>query len=357
VPRSRRHSGRGTLTVAFFAAIVYAALIPVASSYYTGSRFATVGNDLQVRLKHWSEALEMMDSDGLTYAFGQGLGRYPAVYLWKNTHGEVPGTFQYGEEDGNRFLQLGAAQYARGYGEVLRMLQHVDVQPGKRYQLQLDIRRRDADAWPQVLVCARWLIYPENCTVAKLKRQPLEPGWQTLRAELPARRGGNPWGAPLQLEVWNNSSKAALEVDNVSLRELDSGRELVANGSFSDANAYWFFSSDRNHMPWHVKNFAINQVFELGWVGALATAFLLLAVGGKLAARGLEGDSYAAVSLAALTGCMMVGLFDSITDVPRLTLLFLLLALAGSLKPARKRIKVRRQRAGAEDVDTDTLTA
>jgi hypothetical protein len=104
-------------------------------------------------------------------------------------------------------------------------------------------------------------------------------------------------------------------------------------------------------MPWHVKNFAVNQLFELGWVGVLATAFLLLAVGGRMVSRGFAGDSYAAVCLASLTGCMMVGLFDSITDVPRLSILFLLIALAGSLKPARKRIKVRRQRAAVDQDD------
>jgi hypothetical protein len=54
---------------------------------------------------------------------------------------------------------------------------------------------------------------------------------------------------------------------------------------------------------------------------------------------------------------MMVGLFDSITDVPRLTIVFLLVALAGSLKPARKRIKVRRTRHQTEDEGADTLSS
>jgi hypothetical protein len=51
---------------------------------------------------------------------------------------------------------------------------------------------------------------------------------------------------------------------------------------------------------------------------------------------------------------MMVGLFDSITDVPRLTILFLLIALAGSLKAARKRIKVKR-RAATSSQETDVI--
>ncbi len=346
---------RGTLTVSFFSAIVFAALIPISSSYYTGSRFATVGTDLNVRLAHWGEALGMMDDNALTTAFGQGLGRYPQAFTWQNSHGEVPGTFSYAEEPRNRFLRLGAAQYAQGYGEVLRMLQHVDVQPGKHYQFKLDIRRNSADATPVAMVCLRWLIYPLDCGVVKFGVQPLVEGWQSVTGELPVRGARGAWGAPLVLELYNRSHKAPLEVDNVSLVEVDTGRELIRNGSFTDANDFWFFSSDRNHMPWHVKNFAVNQLFELGWVGVTATAFLLLAVGGRLVARGLAGDSYAAVCLASLTGCMMVGLFDSITDVPRLSILFLLIVMAGSLKAARKRIRVRRQRAGAEDQPADTI--
>ena len=357
LPRPPWKLERGTLTVGFFSAIVFAALVPVAGSYHTGSRFATVGDDVALRLRHWNKSLSMMDEDALTAAFGQGLGRYPATYLWKNTQGEVPGTFVYAEEAGNRYLRLGAAQRGQSYGEVLRLLQRVDTQPGKRYRVQLDVRSSGGEPRPAMAVCERWLIYPQECVAATFARRQAAPDWQTMTAELPVRRVANGWGAPLVLDLWNTSTKAALEVDNISLQELDTGRELVANGSFTEGHTRWFFSSDRNHMPWHVKNFAVNQLFELGWVGALATAFLLLAVGGGLVARGLGGDTFAAVCLAAMTGCMMVGLFDSITDVPRLTLLFLLLALAGSLKPARRRIKVRRRHAGSEDQDADALMA
>jgi hypothetical protein len=222
---------------------------------------------------------------------------------------------------------------------VLRMLQHVSVQAGHRYQLAFDLRRADNKAMPHVMVCQRWLIYPQDCSVPRLAPQPAQEGWVHVAAELPLRSaGGGLFAPPLQLEI-SNEAAVALDIDNLSLQEVDSGRELLDNGSFSAANDYWFFSSDRNHMPWHVKNFFVNTVFELGWVGALVGAFFMLAVGAPLVARGLDGDVAAAVFLAAMAGCMMVGLFDSITDVPRLTILLLLLALAGNLRPqaARKR--------------------
>jgi len=356
LPQRPWRLNRNTLTLGFFGTIVLAILIPITGSYYTGSRFATVGDDLGVRLDHWGEALDMMDKDGLTQAFGQGLGRYPDLYMWRNTHGETPGSFRYVEDGSNRYLRLGGSELSTGYGEILRFLQRVDVQPGRRYVLSMDYRTSSEKASLHTAVCERWLIYPLSCLGPRLPATKWTPDWVHVEQPLPPRTSSDGLiGTPLQLEIAVWSRTGTMDVDNVSLREVDTGRELVRNGSFSDANDYWFFSSDRNHMPWHVKNFAVNTVFELGWVGALATAFFLLAVGAPLLGRGLGGDLPAAVFLAALTGCMMVGLFDSITDVPRLTILFMLLALAGNLKaaPAPR----RRRRRTTEDQAAEALIA
>lgn len=356
LPQRPWRLNRGTLTVGFFATIVLAILIPITGSYYTGSRFATVGDDLGVRLDHWSEALDMMDKDSMTQAFGQGLGRYPDIYMWRNTHGETPGSFRYVEDGNNRYLRLGGSELATGHGEILRFLQRVDVQPGRRYVLSMDYRTSSDKAGLHTAVCERWLIYPQSCLIPRIPATKWSADWVHLEQPLPPRAGSDSlFGAPMQFEVAVFARSGTMDVDNVSLREVDTGRELIRNGSFNDANDYWFFSSDRNHMPWHVKNFAVNTVFELGWIGALATAFFLLAVGAPLVGRGLGGDLQAAVFLAALTGCMMVGLFDSITDVPRLTILLMLLALAGNLQAVA--VQRKRRRRSAEDQAADTLIA
>lgn len=356
LPQPPWRLNRVTLTVGFFATIVLAILIPITGSYYTGSRFSTVGDDLGVRLDHWHEALDMMDKDGVTQAFGQGLGRYPQLYMWRNTHGETPGSFRYVEEGSNRYLRLGGSELSTGYGEILRFLQRVDVQPGRRYVLSLDYRTSSDKAGLSTAVCERWLLYPQSCLIPRIPGVKWTPEWVHVEQPLPPRTSTDGLiGTPMQLEIAVWSRTGTMDVDNVSLREVDTGRELIRNGSFSDANDYWFFSSDRNHMPWHVKNYAVNTVFELGWVGALATAFFLLAVGAPLVGRGLGGDLQAAVFLAAMTGCMMVGLFDSITDVPRLTILFMLLALAGNLQAVAQ--KRKRRRRSSEDQAADALIA
>ncbi|AKU23086.1 hypothetical protein [Massilia sp. NR 4-1] len=361
LPPERRpwHLERSTLILGFFGAIVCTTLIPVAGSYYAGSRFATVGGDLDVRLRHWGEALEMMDSDGGTQLLGMGLGRYPEVYLWKNLHGEMPGTFRYEEENGNnRFLRLGTPQYSIGYGEVLRMLQRVDVENGHDYRLSFDVRRKDGKVGMAIGICERWLLYRQNCSYIQSRLKPQEREWQHVDAMLRPQLGhGGLLAAPTQLEIFSDGGSAWLDVDNISLRDAADGRELIRNGSFSAANDYWFFSSDRNHFPWHVKNFAVNTVFEMGWLGALATAALLLVAGGQMAARGLMGELLATICLAALAGCMMVGLFDSIFDVPRLATLFFLLLGAGSLRPAAAPHTGKRRRRRSAPQEEEPLMA
>jgi len=335
---------RATLAGAVFCAIVFAVTIPIAGSYHTGTRFATVGNDIGVRLGHWREALEMRDDDLATSALGMGLGRYPATYYWKNTHGETPGSYAFLTEGGrNQLLRLGSAQYANNAGDILRMLQHVAVEPGMRYKLSLDLRRSDPNAVFNLLVCERWLLYPQNCAQPTFKLAPPDGVWHRYEAVIEAGGMGKPglFSPPTQIEMAAMGRSGFIEVDNVSLTAMASGEELIRNGSFSAANDYWFFSSDRNHFPWHVKNFWVNLVFEQGWIG-LATLVLLLAyTAGSLAVRGLHGELYATASLAALVAFVLVGLFDSLFDVPRLTLVFFLVASAACLLPPRQRRRRR----------------
>ncbi|SFL54077.1 hypothetical protein SAMN02982985_00587 [Rugamonas rubra] len=346
---------RRSIAAGLCCAIAMAIAIPLAGSYYLGSRFSTASGDLAVRLGHWDEALQMMEPDPLTQALGMGLGRYPATYLWNTKHGERPPTFRFAEEAGRAFLQLSVSRYQGGHGEELRMLQHVALRHGQPYLLSLDVRRRDNATGMTLAVCQRWLLYPVNCAVAPLRLRPADGKWQHYQVGLnfdpPERRW--PLRAPTQFELSIDGGNAVLDVANLSLAAADDGAEALANGAFAHGNDRWFFSSDHNHFPWHVKNFVVNQVFETGWCGLAAMALLLLAVAADLLRRGLAGDdkadaASAGVYLAALAGAMAVGLFDSIVDVPRLTLLLGLILLAATLRPPRQGTpRLSRRRSGS----------
>lgn len=327
--------------------VAMAVAIPLSGSYFMSSRFSTVSDDFALRLGHWSEALQMMDDGLATRIFGMGLGAYPATYAWNNHHGERPAAFAYAREDGNTFLKLAPPQYAAGYGEVLRMLQHIDMRSDVPYRLSADIRRHDDNTGLTVAVCERWLLYPEDCAVAPVVLAPGERGWRhvevPLVAHYPARRW--PLRAPTQLEISVDGGRGAIDVDKLRLVDARTGVDLVHNGDFERGGARWFFSSDHNHFPWHVKNFAVDLIFEMGWWGLFSFALLLLPLAVGLTERRLHGEADAGVYLAALVGLMAVGMFDTIIDVPRLTLLFALIVFAAALvpaaTPARRRIRTK----------------
>lgn len=328
--------GRSTLTFTFVCGIILATLVPLAGSYYLGARFATVGDDLAVRLRHWSEAIDIMTPDLATSAFGMGLGRYPETYMWKNTHGEMPGTFSYETEGGhNVFLRLTGPQYSSVGGEVVRMLQHVKLNGATGYVLALDARRTNPKAGLHIAICERWLLYPQNCMAKPITLGPPDGVWHHYEIVLSAGALARPSGLPhatTQLEMSTDSANASVDLDNVSVRDVPTGSELIRNGSFSYSNDHWFFSSDRNHFPWHVKNFLANMFFEQGWFGLGAIALLLCYVTGDLLQRAMQGATDAAIYLAAIAGFMVVGIFDSLFDVPRLTLLFMLVLAAANLR-------------------------
>jgi hypothetical protein len=97
--------------------------------------------------------------------------------------------------------------------------------------------------------------------------------------------------------------------------------------------ADWFFTSDREHTPWHAKNLWLAVWFDQGWVGSIAlTLLIMLAV-----ARAFPGkrfvDEWSVPRIAALAGFCGVGLFDSLLDVPRVEFLFYLLLLSALVRP------------------------
>ena len=329
---------RASLTGAAAAAIVLGMVIPICASYYASERFGSSRGDLQDRVRHWRQAIDMMDRDATTQIFGMGLGKFPVTYFWRNPLGEQTGTLRYVDEGENRYLQLGAAHYAAGYGEVLRLLQRLPIRPGIGYVLAIDIRRRMDQAAVQLMICERLLLYPRNCVAPALGLRPADPRWQHYSVRFDSGSLGAaawPLRAPTQLEISAGGEHALLDIDNVSLREEDSNVELIRNGDFSAGNDYWFFSSDRHHLPWHIKNIALNVYFELGWLGIIAFAALLSCAVVRLAPRAWAGNTRAAVSLAAVAGFLTVGIFDSLLDVPRVSLLFFIVLLVALLQPAR----------------------
>lgn len=314
--------------------VVFAIVIPLSGSYYTTSRFSTAKADLETRLYHWKEALMMMTPDGKTTALGMGLGRYPETYFWKNSFGEVPSTYRYEVEGPNAFLRLGAPRYREGFGEVIRILQRLPITPQTSYQLSLDVRKTNTSAGIRIGLCERMLLYAQECVGVELPDPTADGQWHRYTFALNSGAVGarTRLHPPTQLQLYLFGSNSVVDVDNVSLVNRATGIDLIQNGSFSNSNTNWFFSSDHYHLPWHIKNFALNIFFELGWFGLICFALLLSLVFWKLVSRYMQGELVAGIYLASLSGFLLVGLFDSLLDIPRLALLFFMVLIVSALQ-------------------------
>lgn len=308
--------------------------VPFAHSEYSAQRFASSTSDLRDRLGHWRHVLAVMEDSLPTRLLGMGLGTFPSAYYWHNPRQEQPASYRYLDEEHNRYLLLLPPSYPAGYGELLRMLQRVDVLPGHLYQLSFDIRTTAPQAFLHVSLCERLLLYPRGCVQAPLNLLPVTPAWHRYRFDVSAGLLGTSdglWTPPVQLEVAAEGERSAVAIDNVSLLDQSTGHELIQNGAFTEANNYWFFSSDHYHLPWHIKNLPLNVYFELGLPGVLGLSLLLLSTLNRLLPLARRGQAFALCCLASLVAFLTVGMFDSLVDVPRITVLFLLVLISANL--------------------------
>ncbi len=328
--RWERSTGLGIAVLA----ITLGVSLPIIGNYYMSERFAQAGQDWQGRLRHWQTSLAMMDPGWNASLWGMGIGRFPALYFWRNPIGEFPGNFQYLNEGKNIFLRLGGPRHPRGYGEPLRISQVVRPQPYAFYTLSMQARSLAGPATLEIGLCQKWLLYPFNCSGRAVKVTGAD--WQRLEVPLNTLKFANDfWGSRriTQLILSNATGNAAIDIDHLQLQDAATGENLLVNGDFSRGNDFWFFSSDRHHLPWHMKNLGLNLLFDQGWIGLTLFSALTLLGLYRTGRRAWRGQSLALALLAALASFLTVGLFDSLLDVPRLALLYYLLLFIALMEP------------------------
>lgn len=329
---------------AVFAGVVMlagAVAVFTGGGYMTG-RFAGSERDLGGRMVHWSKGLALLQSPA-DWLLGKGLGRFPASYFYGAHGAEFPGSYKIGEQEGNRFLALSGPRHMLGFGELFRIAQRVPVVAGGAYVLDLDVRVQETSRL-HLEICEKHLLYSEGCTIKAVDIRPGPPGWQHVAVRLDAGRlSGGPWYAPrlafLSLAV--DSHGRVVEIDNVGL-SAPGASALLANGDFSAGMERWFFTSDRHHLPWHIKSMFLHVLFEQGAVGLLLFVALFLGALWRLLGGAARAHPVAPYLAASLAGFAVVGVFDSLLDVPRVGFLFYFMTIVALL--------LRPRRSGTEGV-------
>ena len=310
------------------AAIVVSTVIAVfIGGGYMGDRFSTSSKDLEGRFEHWSLSLSMLQTP-LDLAFGKGLGRYPANYFFATPDSKFPGTYQIVREGEGKWLSLVGASHPMSFGDVFRVSQRLDFGAAGPFVVTLKIRSK-TDVSIHAEVCEKHLLYVASCAIGGANTKAGGGGWQstTIKFAGPVLNSGS-WYAPriktFSLGIANQSGSA--EIDEVSLTG-PGDESLLVNGDFSNDMQHWFFSSDRNHLPWHAKNILVNILFDQGYVGLALFLLLTIVALWRLNLGKARQHELAPYQSVAIIGFLLVGLFDSLIDAPRLGLMFYILVL------------------------------
>lgn len=318
--------------------LVMAVVAALGGGAYLRDRVAGWKEDGQIRLTHWREGLRLLHGSQ-QWLLGKGTGRYVASNLYEGPIEYQVGDYRLRTDEGEAYLALTSGKHLLGRGEQFRVSQRIAAPAPGPVTLTLKARTAE-DAYVILQICEKNLLYPENChTVVPLLKPERPQGaaaetpgpWQTLQLKLgPVPALGGEWWAPrfVTFSMALGTRGARVDVSRIALRDSQ-GRALLVNGDFNREMAHWFFSSDRHHLPWHIKNAALHVLFEQGLLGlALMAGVYVLALVRLSFGRGRDHPLAPAI-VAALIGFATVGAFDSLLDAPRIGFMFFALLLLG----------------------------
>ena len=320
------------------ATVGVAALVAIATAVFSGGaymadRLSSSERDLAGRIAHWRDGIGMLTTPA-DWVLGRGPGRFPRDYLFQLVDREFPGGSSIGARNGKDYLVLSGPRHEVGFGEVFRVAQRVSVVPGAPYSVVLDVQS-DTVARLHFELCERRLLYVEGCATSAANIPATGGSWQRQVVSFEgAQLNGGPWYAPRPVffAMATESPGTRVAIDNVSLTGPDGG-QLLVNGDFTQGMTGWFTTSDRFHLPWHIKNLGLNVLFDEGIIGLLLFAVLCFCALYRLVAGAARTHPFAPFLAAALVGFLLVGLFDSLLDVPRLAFVYYVLLVASLALP------------------------
>lgn len=307
--------------LAALAALIGAGVL-MAQSTSLRDRLAASGSDLGVRLAHWRTTVDLMRRDPLHVLFGMGLGSFPREFYISQAATTRLAAYRLDREPGTgrHFLSLVG-------GRGMYLDQRVEAEPGRSLRLRGQARASAGGAELAVGLCEKSFLASVRCDWARV---PAGLDWDGFEValRLPESRADSMRRAvPVSLSLHNGGSGTRIDVTQLSLR--DGSEERLANGSFDQGLDHWLMHSDA-HLAWRAHNTWLQIAFEQGIVGVLAWLSIAV-VGAGAIARGRTNS--AAAAGAGLVAFAAVGMFDTLLDWERTTMLVAL--VAGTLSVAR----------------------
>lgn len=327
---ARRPTGSRAMALSLAAMALGALLIgTLAGGAYLGDRMARTGQDWQDRLAHWARSASLV-RPGAESVLGIGSGRFAARFALSGESTDQTGDYRWQPDPrGGGRLVLTAGQHVLGFGELFRMSQRLAPVGDGPLTLRWSARG-DPSTRLHVEICQKHLLYDDGCRTAQVALGAATGADGAAIGEVQLSGPALPRAPVFSVAV--DSRGARVEIDRLSLVDA-AGRELLVNGGFDRGLWRWLPSSDRHHLPWHAKNLALQVFVEQGWAGLAGLTTLFLFAVARLTLGRARHHRLAAPLLAGLAAMLVVGLFDSVLDNPRIAWLwFLLLGVAATLR-------------------------
>ncbi len=308
----------------FLCCIGFAAVLAVAGgSYYLKERVDAIESDIAHKTAHFHDGIALIKTD-LDRWIGLGPGQFPSAYFWNLPKAQYPGNITLRTEGDDPFLQIAGPRHVQGFGELFRITQRAPSSTNGPLKVTLTARANGPTGF-NVELCRKWLIYEDGCTINSVKING-DGTWGVYEFIVPGKAmGSGRWYAPrLSTLSVVAIGKTLLDVRDISIVDLTAG-ELIQNGRFTEGADHWFFTSDRHHLPWHAKNMWVHLWVEHGILGLVAWGILIAASLGRVALQGPHRTSAGAMAVAGIAGFLVLGMFDSLLDIPRLTVMLLVL--------------------------------
>ena len=327
---TKRKLRSGVIYIGIVCAMLLVAL-PIYHGEFVQSRMATVRNDFAVRQTHWHDALNIRNNDLVTSMLGMGLGRYPEISYWRSTDNPRSGTYRLEEKDNNTFLRLGT-------GDSIYLEQIVNIEAGKNYKLQFDVRPSRPDSQITIPICEKLMLTSYNCIWQSFNLGKEFGTWRSMERIFTAKElSVRTWYSqrPIKLAIYYSGIKSTIDIDNIQLKN-EIGINIIRNGDFSTNLDHWFFVTD-SHLQWHIKSLFYGIFFDQGWFGLITfciMALLALFRAGKSIAFGVINN---AAPMAALSSFLVVGIFDTLIDSPRFLMLLILLTTMCAMQVSRQK--------------------
>ncbi len=298
------------------------------------TRMATISKDIQTRLDHWQNILISSDKSVLTAIIGNGIGSMPLNYAL--AHPETV------EKTGS--FKINKQRLILGTGDDLAFGQRVKINPNTNYSISINAASQELGRL-SIFLCERNVIFASNfiatCSAktVSIKNNTLAPLTIIINSKNVGLRSSSLMRWPTLLYIKNTSKNSTLTIDNIILTTEGSTTNLLGNANFEQGLDHWFFYNDFQHLPWHIKNIYLSIYYQLGLLGLLLVALMLIQVI-KINHDDIVKTALQVFLISYLLGIFSFGLFGDPLDSARSNIyFFMLLFVIQFISPVKSKTK------------------